>query len=318
MRRASALLAVPLIAAAASVAGCSSTPSNPNASVSVSGKFGAAPKVTIPAKAAGSSLYSKDVIQGNGPKLTSTDSFEGSYEAYDWSGKSHKLLMSTYATHTPSIFPSKLLPGLTTALKGAKQGSRVVAVIPPKEGFGPQGNPQLGVKGTDTLVFVIDVTKRIGDSATGKQVSTGGGSLPKVSTPAPGQQPTVTIPKGSPPSKLSSTTLIKGNGPKVSSGEGVLVQYTGVNWRTKKPFDSSYSRHEAAEIQLTSSSPQGGVIPGWVKGLTGQTVGSRVLLVIPPSDGYGKKGQPQAGIKGNDTLVFVVDILDAVKVPQQQ
>ncbi len=41
-------------------------------------------------------------------------------------------------------------------------------------------------------------------------------------------------------------------------------------------------------------------------------VGSRVLLVIPPADGYGKAGNSSAGIKGTDTLVFVVDILGAV------
>ena len=35
------------------------------------------------------------------------------------------------------------------------------------------------------------------------------------------------------------------------------------------------------------------------------------MLVIPPADGYGKTGNPQAHIKGTDTLVFVVDILGA-------
>ena len=54
------------------------------------------------------------------------------------------------------------------------------------------------------------------------------------------------------------------------------------------------------------------MIPGWDKGLVGQTVGSRVLLVIPPGDAYGSAGQSQAGIKGTDTLVFVVDIISAV------
>ena len=53
------------------------------------------------------------------------------------------------------------------------------------------------------------------------------------------------------------------------------------------------------------------VIPGWDKGLAGQTVGTRVLLVIPPADGYGKTGSAQAHIKPTDTLVFVVDILGA-------
>jgi len=36
-----------------------------------------------------------------------------------------------------------------------------------------------------------------------------------------------------------------------------------------------------------------------------------VLLVIPPAEGYGTSGNSQAGISGTDTLVFVVDILDA-------
>ena len=39
-------------------------------------------------------------------------------------------------------------------------------------------------------------------------------------------------------------------------------------------------------------------------------VGSRVLLVVPPADGYGPDGNPPK-IAGTDTLVFVVDILAA-------
>lgn len=313
MRRAPALLAVPLLAVAGLAAGCSSAPSDPNSSVSVKGAFGSAPNVTIPGSAAGSSMYSKTVIKGTGATLSPADSFEGNYEAYVWSGTKHKLEASSYAAHTESLFSGQLLPGLSTALKGAKVGSRVLAVIPPKDGFGTSGNSQLGVTGKDTLVFVVDVTKQVGNSATGKQVSSGGGSLPKVGTALAGGQPTITIPKSAPPSGLTSTTLIKGTGPKVTSGETVLAQYTGVNWRTGKVFDASYLRKQPMEFVLSSSSPQGGVIPGWVKGLSGQTVGSRVMLTIPPSDGYGSKGNPQAGIKGSDTLVFVVDILDALK-----
>ena len=52
-----------------------------------------------------------------------------------------------------------------------------------------------------------------------------------------------------------------------------------------------------------------GLIAGWVKGLAGQKVGSQILLVVPPSDGYGADGAPSAGIAGTDTLVFVVDLL---------
>ena len=41
-------------------------------------------------------------------------------------------------------------------------------------------------------------------------------------------------------------------------------------------------------------------------------MGSRVMLIVPPAQGYGKTGNTQAGIKGTDTLVFVVDIVGAV------
>ena len=52
------------------------------------------------------------------------------------------------------------------------------------------------------------------------------------------------------------------------------------------------------------------MLTGWNDGLAGIPVGSRVMLVIPPALGYGPAGgQPSAGIKKNDTLVFVVDIL---------
>ncbi|HWG01549.1 MAG TPA: FKBP-type peptidyl-prolyl cis-trans isomerase [Trebonia sp.] len=324
MRRAHALLVVPLLAVAA-IAGCgSSSPSSgssssssaaagASSSVSVTGAFGAAPKVTIPSKKAGTALYTKTLIKGTGPTLTSAESFVGNYVAYVWSGTTHKLATSTFSSHSPSLFTGSLLPGLSTAIKGATEGSRVLAVIPPKQGFGASGNSQLGITGSDTLVFVVDLVKEFGNTAgaNGTHVSNGGGALPTVSTPAAGKSPTITIPKGkNAPKNLTVTTLIKGSGAKVAKGQTVVVQYTGVIWRTGKVFDSSWSRSAPFGFVLGGTPEQ--VIPGWDKGLLGQTVGSRVMLTIPPSDGYGKSGQSQAGIKGTDTLVFVVDILGAV------
>jgi peptidylprolyl isomerase len=55
------------------------------------------------------------------------------------------------------------------------------------------------------------------------------------------------------------------------------------------------------------------VITGWDTGLASATVGSRVMLVIPSKDGYGSSGYSASGITGTDTLVFVVDIIDALK-----
>ena len=113
------------------------------------------------------------------------------------------------------------------------------------------------------------------------------------------------------PPALVTTTLVKGTGPKVVKGEYVIAQYVGYIWRTKKVFGSSWSTGSPFGFVIGASPEQ--VIPGWDKGLVGQTVGSRVMLSIPPAQGYGSAGASQAGIKGNDTLVFVVDIIDALK-----
>ena len=169
MRRAAALVAIPLLAAAA-VAGCgsssSSSSSSPtvasNSAVTATGSFGAAPKVTIPAKKAASSLYAKTLIQGTGAPLTASETLEGNFVLYDWSGTTHKLLGSTFSSGGPTLFGAPMLPGLQTALIGQKIGSRVLAVLPPKDGFGSPGNSQIGVKGTDTLVFVVDIITAVG------------------------------------------------------------------------------------------------------------------------------------------------------------
>ena len=211
----------------------------------------------------------------------------------------------------PTLFTGTLLPGLATALKGQKVGSRVLAVLPPKYAFGAAGDSSIGVGANDTVVFVIDMLKTFANNAgvTGKQVSDGGGALPTVKAGAAGKGPTITIPKTAAPTTLQVKTLIKGTGAVVKKGQYIVVQYTGVNWRTKKVFDSSWSRRQPFATVIG----EGQVIKGWDDGLVGQKVGSRVMLVIPPDDGYGSAGNSSAGIKGTDTLVFVVDILGAYR-----
>jgi peptidylprolyl isomerase len=311
MRRIAAIAAVPLLSAVA-LAGCSgsSSPGHP-AGVSVSGGFGKAPKVTIPDAKADSKLTVRTLVTGTGAAFGKTDAFVGNYAIYLWSGTSHRLLQSTFkAGGKPTLFAGTLLPGLETALVGKKMGSRVLAVIPPKDGFGTTGDAQAGIKPTDTLVFVVDMIKDFSGtaSASGQPVSSGGSGLPTV-TAAPGSAPVIKVPGTKPPATLISKVLIRGTGPAVAPGDTVVVQYVGVNWRTGQAFDSSWKRAQPFGFTIGANPSQ--VIKGWDQGLDGQTVGSRVLLVIPPADGYGKAGSPQAGIKGSDTLVFVVDILGA-------
>jgi peptidylprolyl isomerase len=121
--------------------------------------------------------------------------------------------------------------------------------------------------------------------------------------------PRLSIPAKPAPASLTEQTLIQGHGAKVAKGDTLIANYLGQTWapRAGKPnvFDSSFKRGSPAAFVIGT----GAVIPGWDKTLVGQKLGSQVLLTVPPSDGYGTKGQPSAGITGKDTLVFVVDLV---------
>jgi FKBP-type peptidyl-prolyl cis-trans isomerase len=315
MRRIAAFLIVPVVACAA-LAGCGSSSgssADANKSVSVSGGFNKPPKVTIPASKPSTKLNFTTAIKGTGSALVSGDVTLANVVLYKWTGTTHKLLDSTFTTG-PQLIPTSVgLPGLASALRGQHIGSRVVAVLPPKYGYGTSGNSNLGVKGTDTLVWVIDLLQQYtpNASAAGSQTSNGGGKLPTVTATA-GQQPTVKVPKGSPPAKLSTTTLIQGTGPALTNGQTVVAQYVGVNWRTGKVFSASWPSSKQPTGEPFAFQLGSGVIQGWSDALPGVHVGSRVMLVIPPALGYGPSGgQPSAGIKKTDSLVFVIDILSA-------
>ena len=310
MRRVAMALLLPA-AAAVALAGCGSSASSaPNSTaVQVSGTAGKAPTVTIPASKPGTSLVTKTLAAGSGSVIGQNDSILANFQVYVWRGKTHKLIFSSYSS-TPEVLPVKIgLTGLQTALSSAKVGSRVLAVLPPKYGYGATGNSQIGVKPTDTLVWVVDVLKDFSptQSATGQHETDGGGTLPKVSAAA-GASPQIAIPKSAPPSKLVVKTLIKGTGAPVKTGEAIVVRYVGSIWRTGKVFNNNWP-----SLAQPTTPPNvfqlGQLIPAWNTGLVGVPVGSRVMLVVPPAEGYGSKGQASAGIKPTDTLVFVVDIL---------
>jgi FKBP-type peptidyl-prolyl cis-trans isomerase len=99
-------------------------------------------------------------------------------------------------------------------------------------------------------------------------------------------------------------TLHAGDGPVVADTAKVSVCYMGVNGRDGSVFDSSYERGAPVDF------PLGGVVPGFQKAIAGQKVGSTVAVAMTSADGY-PQGQPSAGIRPGDTLVFAIKILSA-------
>ena len=124
---------------------------------------------------------------------------------------------------------------------------------------------------------------------------------------AKGAKPVLAFPEGEAPEGLQVQVLDAGDGQVVEAGDTIVANYLGQIWGGDV-FDNSYDRGQPLDFQIGV----GAVIRGWDDGLVGQRVGSRVLLSIPSELGYGKRGVPQAGIKGGDTLVFVTEILGVI------
>lgn len=318
-----AKFALPTVLAAVLLsAACSSSTPAPAATAAVptaSGGFGSAADITVPKGATPSTEFqTKVLVQGTGKALANGDLAVVNYTVYNWS--QNKKLGDTYASSSQAVTEpqsvqlgaSTALPAFTKALTGAKTGSRIEVVAPPADAFGSQGNTQAGVNPTDVLIFVLDVVAGYPANAqiTGTMAAQTDASLPKITGEPGSGNPTVKIPSGvKPPTGLVSKVLIQGTGATVAKGQTLLMQYTGVDWNTGKNFDSSFSR----KALFSTAIGEGAVIPGWDQGLVGKHVGDRVLLVIPPSLGYGPEGgSSQAGIGKDDTLVFVVDIIAAV------
>lgn len=118
------------------------------------------------------------------------------------------------------------------------------------------------------------------------------------------RKPDVTVPDTEPPAELVIVDDVVGDGAEATPGSSVSVHYVGVSWSTGQQFDASWDRMEPFRFGLGA----GQVIQGWDDGVAGMKVGGRRTLHIPPHLGYGARGAGGA-IKGNETLIFVVDLL---------
>lgn len=192
------------------------------------------------------------------------------------------------------------LPGLLALLECATVGSRIAGVLPSEAAFGSAGQPDLAIGPDDDVVVVLDVLDIVPQQAAGEPVD-----LPEdfpaldLEFAADGR-PTVGIPEDDPPGALTWAPLIVGDGPEVGADDEFLVQFQAVNWTTGEVFDTTWGDTPRSLLDI---------LPGVDAAIVGSTVGSRLVVVVPPADGFGAAGAPSSGIGPTDTVVYVVDIL---------
>jgi peptidylprolyl isomerase len=318
-----ALSLVVVLGLVGSLAACSATPEDsasdctPTKSgsasdgVKVSGDFGSKPTVTIDDPLTTKATQRSVVIDGDGTVAESGYDITAEFSVYN--GTTGDLVDATDYAEAPVAWTldESLIAGFTKTLECAAAGSRVVGVIAPEDGIAPESLESLGLAEDDSLVVVADLL-------TAEKPVKAEPALPKADGedqplpegfPAIGVSlaedgtPTLTLPDTPAPTELQIAVLKKGDGAEVGTGADVVVHYLGMKWSDKTVFDDSWSRGEPSPFNTA------GVIPGFTQALEGQTVGSQVLVVIPPALAYGESGEGNTHELAGQTLVFIVDIL---------
>ncbi|MGQ0846092.1 MAG: FKBP-type peptidyl-prolyl cis-trans isomerase [Sporichthyaceae bacterium] len=271
----------------------------------------------------------KVLTDGKGPAVKADDFVVVDFKGQPWEAGGAELptFENTFDKGMPVIQPieGSIFKSWTKKLPGVAVGSRVLLVATPEDSFGLKPPKDSQILPNDTLMFVIDVLGAFPGDAGPSGASVTPGGDPKLPTVAGAKDPKITLPKGDPPADLLSAVLIRGRGEKVVDKAWLAVQYTAIVWRTGKVFDSTWKRTGGAKPlmvrvapsgELLNDVPVGGMVEGLLKTVVGKEVGSRLLVVVPPSLGYGQNlndTAKAAGVTAEDTLVFVLDILGAYR-----
>jgi peptidylprolyl isomerase len=119
-------------------------------------------------------------------------------------------------------------------------------------------------------------------------------------------KPEIDFPGDVAPTDLVMEDLKEGDGVEAKAGDTISAHYVGVAHSTGEEFDASWNRGAPLDFRLGV----GQVIKGWDDGIVGMKVGGRRKLTIPAHLAYGDRGAGSA-IKPGETLIFVVDLVDA-------
>ncbi|GAB2976610.1 FKBP-type peptidyl-prolyl cis-trans isomerase [Actinotalea caeni] len=250
-------------------------PDDPLAQIEVAGEVGRRPVVQVSTPVQVTDVVTEQLVTGDGTELADGDAVMLAYLAID--ATTGEVVEDSYGRQ-PRILPltEDEAGPLYDELVGRTEGSRLLRLEP-----GSMTRP-------DPVVLVYDILRT---AAYGEELEVPS-SLPQVERDEDGA-PVVTLPEADPPTSLAIAPLIRGEGPQVQAGESVTVRYVQVAWSTGEVLDTTWG-----EGALPMTIPLVDRIPGLQDGLVDTTVGSQVMLVVPP-----------AQADGTDTMVFVVDVL---------
>lgn len=174
----------------------------------------------------------------------------------------------------PRALPILTVAALAVALVGCSSSE-------PTTGSTPDGASDACV-GSGKVSDAVDVTGELG-------------AAPTVSFDAP-----LTV------DATERTVAIEGDGDAIERGSTASLQFTLYNGTTGDVLTQTDYTSEAETIAVD------GLLPGLESTLICSTVGSRVVGVVPPEEGFGDTGSQQLGVEPGQTLVFVLDVVGII------
>jgi FKBP-type peptidyl-prolyl cis-trans isomerase len=323
---ASALVLAALTACSSSstsAAGCTPLYASGNASdsVKVSGDVTKQATASFPTplvvKAGGTQRTVTDT--GHGAPVQQGDQVDFEYTVFD--GKTGQTLGTSGFGANGSTTPragAVLMNGTTKttslvrALVCATSGERFTLVTTAADSFGAGTLKSNDVADSDTLVISVEVIDHFLGKANGVNLLPQDG-MPNVITAVDGT-PGLVIQELDEPKTLRIATIKAGSGPVVTKGSTVHVKYSGWVWPTAGgklgvPWDAqTWTNNQAVDFTVSSTANGGSLPPGLYQALVGAKVGSQVLVVFPPKDGFPSGSEP-TGVTAKDTVIMVVDVL---------
>ncbi len=280
--------------------------------VTATGSTTSAPKVTFPTPLVSTDNQVSVLKPGSGAPIQEGEQVD--YKVSVYSGKTGALLgnvgYGSSATPIRSGAVTELSGKATTAVMQslicATTGERYVLTSTAKDAFGAGALSSSNVADTDSLVVVVDVADHFLGKADGFNLLPQDG-LPSVVTAVNGQ-PGLVIQELAMPTTLRIETVKGGSGAVVKDKQTVHIKYSGWVWpatgsKLDAPWDdSSWTKDQAVDVPVNSSLPT-----GLYKALLGAKVGSQMLAVIPPKDGF--PSGSVSSIPDGSTIVMVIDVL---------
>lgn len=245
-------------------------------------------------------LVLKVLKEGTGAIVKSGDAVTVDYQGTNWT--SNTVFDQSYGRAPATFTTGGVVPGFGAALVGQKVGAQVVVGIPPEFGYGTAGQSSAGIAGTDTLVFIVEI-KATGFKATQCGAKPGKASNAVDVTGAFGKKAKATFAKPLKAPALQRTVLKAGSGVKTKAGDSVSLLVSIYNGRTGKKIDASPGTLQVGDANVPEQ---------FQAGMTCMKVGSRVVTVFPAKSMFGAAGKPDAGVKPNDSLVLVTDLIKVV------